>query len=198
VSDDDQTDPLADAFHGLSPFLEADDLAEPEHEAAPPDDVRRAFRRMCTGLAIITAAGPAGPVGFTASSVTTVTLDPPTLSFAISRVGHSWEGMHRTGHVGVHLLGAQDGDLARRFATSGVDRFAPPVRWRPGPFDVPLLDHGSASLVASVWRRLVIGDHDLVLARILRVQVRRAADTERDLGPLAYYDGGYGTFSPVT
>jgi len=183
--------PTADAFHGLSPFLEADEVVDPEAEAASADDVRAAFRRLCTGLAVITAAGPDGPVGFTASSLTTVTLDPPTLSFAISRVGHSWEGMHRSGHVGVHLLGAEDAALARRFATSGVDRFAPPVRWFPGRFDVPMLDHGSASLVASVWRRLVIGDHDLVLARILHVSTRA------DPGPLAYYDGGYGSFTPL-
>jgi flavin reductase (DIM6/NTAB) family NADH-FMN oxidoreductase RutF len=192
MSDEEQDDPMADAFHDLNPFLETDEVGDPQSAAAPPDDVRRAFRRMCTGLAVITAAGPHGPVGFTASSVTTVTLDPPTLSFAISRVGHSWEGMHRTGHVGVHLLGAQDADLARRFATSGVDRFAPPVRWAPGLYDVPMLDHGVASLVASVWRRLVIGDHDLVLARILSVTARPDAD------PLAYYDGRYGTVTALT
>lgn len=192
MSDEERDDPMADAFHDLSPFLEADEVDDPQTAAAPPDDVRRAFRRMCTGLAVITAAGPKGPVGFTASSVTTVTLDPPTLSFAISRVGHSWEGMHRSGHVGVHLLGVEDADLARRFATSGVDRFAPPVRWSQGMFDVPMLDHGVASLVASVWRRLVIGDHDLVLARILSVA------TGPEAGPLAYCDGQYGTVSPLT
>ena len=180
-------------FTWLNPFLEDDEITGSEAPPAEADQVRHAFRRACSSVAVITAAGPDGPVGFTASSLTTVTLDPPTLSFAISRIGSSWEGIRRSGHFGVHLLGADEAALARRFATPDVDRFASPVRWSVGPFGVPLLDHGSAALVASVWRRLVIGDHDLVLARILQAMTR-----VEGASPLAYHDGRYGTFTGIT
>lgn len=57
---------------------------------ASPDLLRSVFRRHAAGVAVVTARGGAGPVGFTATSLTSVSADPPLVSFGISTGSSSW------------------------------------------------------------------------------------------------------------
>ncbi|MGN5377857.1 flavin reductase family protein [Streptomyces lasalocidi] len=60
---------------------------------------------------MITARGAAGPVGFTATSLTSVSADPPLISFGIGTGASSWPAIAETDHVGVHILGEHQGEL---------------------------------------------------------------------------------------
>ncbi|GGL86428.1 flavin-dependent reductase [Streptomyces fumigatiscleroticus] len=153
--------------------------------AAAPDLLRSVFRRHAAGVAVITARGDAGPVGFTATSLTSVSAEPPLLSFGISTGASSWPAVSVTDHVGVHILGEHQQELAATFARSGADRFGAPTVWREGPEGVPVLDGVLAWLVCRVVGRVPAGDHRIVLAEV------RAGDPTGTGRPLLYHQGRF-------
>ncbi|MYV56734.1 flavin reductase family protein, partial [Streptomyces sp. SID3212] len=97
---------------------------------ATPDLFRSVFRRHAAGVAVITArGGGAGgrPVGFTATSLNSVAAEPPLVSFGVATSSSSWPVIAEAEHLGVHILGDHQEELAATFARSGADRFAPPT-----------------------------------------------------------------------
>ncbi|MFI6854349.1 flavin reductase family protein [Streptomyces sp. NPDC050416] len=152
---------------------------------ATPDLLRSVFRRHAAGVAVITARGDTGPVGFTATSLASVSAEPPLLSFGIGTGSSSWPVIATAGHVGVHILGEHQQELAATFARSGADRFAPPTVWRDGPEGVPVLDGVPAWLVGRVVARVPAGDHWIVIAEVVHGD---DAGTGR---PLLYHQGRY-------
>ncbi|WP_432097810.1 flavin reductase family protein [Streptomyces sp. WAC 04229] len=152
---------------------------------ATDDLLRSVFRRHAAGVAVITASGAAGPAGFTATSLTSVSARPPLLSFGIGTGSSSWPAVSAAEYVGVHVLGEHQQELAATFARSGADRFAEPTAWREGPHGVPLLDGVLAWLVGRVVGRVPAGDHRIVLAEVL------TGDPSGAGGPLLYHRGGY-------
>ncbi|MGC9500861.1 flavin reductase family protein [Streptomyces sp. WG7] len=159
------------------------DLAAPR--LATSDLLRSVFRRHAAGVAVITARGDAGPVGFTATSLASVSAEPPLLSFGIGSGSSSWPTVSAAEHVGVHLLGEHQQDLASTFARSGADRFAAPTAWRDGPEGVPVLDGVLAWLVCRVVGRVPAGDHRIVVAEVL------LGDSAGAGRPLLYHQGRY-------
>lgn len=158
-----------------------------DRPTASSEDLRLAFRRHAGAVAVITAAGASGPVGFTASSLASVSVDPPLVSFNIARSSSSWPAVSVASHLGVHVLAEDQRDLAERFAAKGVERFAAPTRWTPGPFRVPLLEDVAARLVVTPHQQVRAGDHILVVARVVH------ADATEGAVPLIHHDGGFHT-----
>lgn len=158
------------------------DLSTPR--LASPDLLRSVFRRHAAGVAVITARG-ADPVGFTATSLTSVSADPPMVSFGIGTGASSWPVVSRAEHVGVHVLGEHQQDLAATFARSGADRFGASTRWSEGPHGVPVLDGVLAWLVCRIVARVPAGDHRVVLAEAV---VGDPAGAGR---PLLYHQGRF-------
>ncbi|GGJ78809.1 flavin oxidoreductase [Pilimelia anulata] len=152
--------------------------------ALDADLFRSLLRRQASTVAVVTTPADPVPVGFTATSFTSVSLRPPIVSFCLSRYSSSWPTVRRAEYVAVHLLAAGQQAVAQRFATSGIDRFADRTAWRPGPHGVPLLDGASAWLLCLVTDRVRAGDHAVVLAEPLRGQ-------HTDRPPLLYHDGRY-------
>ena len=153
--------------------------------AIQPDLFRSLLRRHAAGVVVITAPG-GRPAGFTATSFTSVSLRPPLVSFCLDRGSSSWPAIAVAEHVAVHVLSDGQEEVARTFATSGVDRFAAPTRWRTGPYGVPVLDGALAVLVCRVAQRVHAGDHAIVLAE--PVDGEHLADVS---APLLYHDGRY-------
>jgi flavin reductase (DIM6/NTAB) family NADH-FMN oxidoreductase RutF len=151
---------------------------------------RRLLRHQASTVTVVTAPGTP-PAGFTATSFTSVSLRPPLVSFCLDRASSSWPVVARADHVAVHLLAQRQQDLARTFATSGIDRFAAPTAWRVGPHGVPVLDGTLAWLVCRVVDRVAAGDHVVVLAEPL---LARYGD---DDSPLLYHQGRYACLAPI-
>jgi flavin reductase (DIM6/NTAB) family NADH-FMN oxidoreductase RutF len=149
-----------------------------------PRDFRALFRRQAAAVAVVTAAAEL-PVGFTVTSLTSVSLHPPLVSFCIARVSSSWARMKRARYVAVHLLSDEQEDVARHFATPGIDRFADTRRWRTGPYGVPLLHDVLAWLVCRIVDRTPAGDHEIVLVEPF------AGDYLDDGEPLLRHMGKY-------
>jgi flavin reductase (DIM6/NTAB) family NADH-FMN oxidoreductase RutF len=162
--------------------------ATPDLDAArlaSPDLLRSVFRRHAAGVAVITARDDAGPVGFTATSLASVSAEPPLLSFGIGTGASSWPAVAETDHVAVHILGEHQQDLAATFARSGADRFGAATAWREGPEGVPVLDDVQAWLLCRIVARVPAGDHRLVLAEVV------LGDSTGPGRPLLYHQGRF-------
>ncbi len=156
-----------------------------ETRSAGPDDLRRAFRRHAAGVAVVTARGPLGPVGLTATSLASLSADPPLLTFNVSGTSPTGSLLARAEHVGVHLLTHEQADLAERFARRHEDRFAPPTRWEPGLHGVPILAGVRAWMLAAVEHRFHVAGQVVLVGRVLRTATG-------DVGPpLLYHDGRF-------
>ena len=151
---------------------------------AAPELLRSVFRQHAAGVAVITAAGP-GPVGFTATSLNSVAAEPPLISFGVGTSSSSWPVLAEAEHVGVHILGEHQQELAATFARSGADRFGPSTDWRSGPEGVPLLAGVVAWLVCRVVARVPAGDHRIVIAEVV------AGDPAQEGRPLVYHQGRF-------
>ncbi|CAM5308813.1 flavin reductase family protein [Streptomyces xanthochromogenes] len=154
-------------------------------QTASPELLRSVFRQHAAGVAVITAQRAGRPVGFTATSLNSVAAEPPLLSFGIGTGSSSWPVVAEADHIGVHILGEHQQDLAATFARSGADRFGPDTAWRAGPEGVPVLDGVLAWLVCKVVARIPAGDHRIVLGQAV------LGDPAGAGRPLLYHQGRF-------
>ncbi|MEU3502216.1 flavin reductase family protein [Streptomyces hundungensis] len=154
-------------------------------QAASPELLKSVFRRHAAGVAVITAQQGGRPVGFTATSLNSVAAEPPLVSFGIGTGSSSWPVVAEADHIGVHILGEHQQDLAATFARSGADRFGPATDWSPGPEGVPVIDGVLAWLVCKVVARIPAGDHRIVLGQAV------AGDLTGVGRPLLYHQGRF-------
>ncbi|MEG8035698.1 flavin reductase family protein [Sphingomonas sp. LR61] len=88
---------------------------------------KSAFRGHPAGVAVITAEGPDGPTGLTASSVASVAVDPPVLVFSLSTNSGSAGVVLGAPVFVVHLVDSLSVALARRFASTGSPTADDPI-----------------------------------------------------------------------
>jgi flavin reductase (DIM6/NTAB) family NADH-FMN oxidoreductase RutF len=155
-----------------------------ETDGVGPDLFRAVLRHHAAGVAVITA-GTETPVGFCATSLASVSLEPQLVSFAVALESASWATLESARHVAVHLLTDRQEEIARRFARPREDKFGPGTAWRRGPYGLPVLDDVLAWMVLEPTTRLIAGDHALVVSQV--VEAWHGADR----GPLVYHDGGF-------
>ncbi|MFJ1900150.1 MULTISPECIES: flavin reductase family protein [unclassified Streptomyces] len=150
-----------------------------------PRRFRQAFRRYPAGVVVITADAGHGPIGFTATSLSSLSLDPPLVSFGIGTTTSSWPHIERARTAVVNFLGAEQQGLATTFATSGIDRFAAPTRWQRLPEGEPVLDGVAGWLRLEIEQLVPAGDHRIVIARVVDARL------DEGRGPLLFHDGAY-------
>ena len=156
--------------------------------APTPTSMRDVLGRFCTGIAVITASDGVRPYGFTCQSVTSVSLDPPYVSFCPARTSSSWRAMREIGQLCVNILADDQHHLSAQFAARAADKFDR-VRWRPAFNGAPLLEGAVATIEANIEFEHAAGDHTIVVARVTGLH---ALD---DRLPLLFYRGGYGGFA---
>jgi flavin reductase (DIM6/NTAB) family NADH-FMN oxidoreductase RutF len=157
------------------------------HTSVPVDAplFRQVFRRHAAGVAIVTTDAGRGAAGVTVTSLASISAEPPLLSFSVAATASIWPHLRDARTAVVHLLGAGHSALAQTFATSGVDRFATPTRWRRLPTGEPLLDDAAAWLRIAIEHRHPAGGAHVVIGRI------EEAGLAGPGGPLLYHDGSY-------
>jgi len=136
----------------------------------PPSDVkalRSALGAFATGVTIVTArAGDGEPVGFTANSFTSVSLEPPLLLVCLAHTAASYEIFCAVESFAVNVLEAGQEDTAKRFATRGADKFGQ-TAWTAGAQGAPLIDGSLARFDCAMHERLTAGDHDILMGRVI-------------------------------
>jgi 3-hydroxy-9,10-secoandrosta-1,3,5(10)-triene-9,17-dione monooxygenase reductase component len=163
-------------------------LAAPTPAAPAPEarSFRDALGRLATGVAFVTATPDGEPAGLIVNSLTSVSLEPPLISFCPSRSSLTWSRMRRAGRFGVNILGRHHEPFAKRATPADADRFANP-NWKPGPRGVPLLNNALATLECEIVAEHAAGDHWIVVGRVDDVHTSPLKD------PLIFFAGTFGT-----
>lgn len=147
------------------------------------------FRRHAAGVAIITANFNGAPVGFTATSVASLSAKPPRFTFNMARTSSSWPAVANTTYIGVHMLGLENQALADRFARTS-NRFEGD-HWTLGPHEVPILNDVAGWLIGKVQMRLSFENNAVVVVEVVEGEVGA------DGAPLLYHSGAYGQPAPL-
>ena len=151
-------------------------------------DFRNAMRQLTGGVSVITAGKGRDISGMTVTSVSSLSVDPPSLIVSLNRESSSWPLVKRYGFFGVNILTSDQVDIAERFTgkggLKGADRFAG-APWTTRASGVPLLADALAAIDCEVEDVVERHSHAIVIGRVLDVAVsaRTAA--------LAYWQGRY-------
>ncbi|HEV2157991.1 flavin reductase family protein [Bradyrhizobium sp.] len=154
----------------------------------PAADFRGAMRHLTGGVSVITAGRGKDITGMTVTSVSSLSVDPPTLIVSINRDASSFPLIKRYGAFGVNMLAADQLDVAERFAgkggLKGADRFAG-SQWVTEVSGVPLLVGALSAVDCEVEEIVERHSHGIVIGRVraVRNSTRNAA--------LAYWHGQY-------
>ncbi len=148
---------------------------------------REAMRHLAGGVAIITAGRDDGRAGMTATAVTALSAEPPTLLVCINRSASLRPALDRSGHFAVNLLGDRHQGLADRFAgrhgVAGHERFAR-GRWSTLATGAPVLADALAAFDCAIDEIIERRTHAIVIGRVEAVRVKAAP-------ALVYWRGGY-------
>jgi flavin reductase (DIM6/NTAB) family NADH-FMN oxidoreductase RutF len=152
------------------------------------EDFRGAMRHLAGGVSVITAGRGKDITGMTVTSVSSLSVDPPTLIVSINRESSSWPLLKRYGFFGVNILTSDQIDIAERFTgksgLKGADRFAG-ARWITRASGVPLLEGALAAIDCEVEHIVERHSHAIVIGRVLDMQ------SSSRTAALAYWQGQY-------
>lgn len=147
---------------------------------------RRVLGHLASGVALVTARRPTGEVcGLTATSVCSVSLEPPLVLAAIDRSANTHLGIEATGSYAVNLLGREQEPLAVRFARKDPGKFRD-LELTESVTGAPLVVGALAHLDCTVVREVPAGDHTLYIGRVEAADVRPGAGR-----PLIHHRGSY-------
>lgn len=154
--------------------------------APTPVDLRAAMQHHAASVAVVTTSGEELS-GFTASSVVSLSLDPPLIAFSVALRAQAWKAWRRAVVGTVHLLHEGQADVSAFFADSRRDRFDGTVPWHWSEEAGPVLDEALVWLTVSPRQRFLTGDHATVVCLVTCVQNGAARR------PLVLHAGSYTT-----
>jgi flavin reductase (DIM6/NTAB) family NADH-FMN oxidoreductase RutF len=151
-----------------------------------PARFRAVMGHFATGVAVVTATGPEGPVGMTANAVCSVSLDPLLLLVCFANGSRTLRVVRETERFGVNVLEARQEALARRFASSQLpeaEKFADvPHAVHDG---IPVLENSLAWVGCELTELVPAGDHTIGIGAV------HAAETGSGTEPLIWFRGEY-------
>lgn len=148
--------------------------------------LRDAFGAFMTGVTVVTTHDSEGqPIGFTANSFSSVSLDPPLLLVSIDKRSANFEHFTRCQHFGINILAEQQKETSNIFAQKVADRFAL-IDWHTARSGVPLIDNSSAWFDCALHQVVDAGDHAILIGNVTQF------DSSGTAG-LGYYRGAYFT-----
>ncbi len=147
-------------------------------------DLRRAFASFATGVTVVTTRMPSlEPVGFTANSFSSVSLEPPLLLVCVANGMRSYSVFETARNFAVNILAEDQQETSRTFASRGADKFGA-VAWRAGVTGSPLLDGVVAWFDCRVHQVVPAGDHSILIGQIEDYAYH-------DRSPLGFCGGAY-------
>jgi flavin reductase (DIM6/NTAB) family NADH-FMN oxidoreductase RutF/DNA-binding GntR family transcriptional regulator len=161
----------------------------PDAAGRPAVDART-FRHvvghLASGVTLVTTRTAHGDFGMTASSVTSLSMDPPMMLACLNSASPTSAAVSQAGRYAVNVLGEAHGHLAQQFATPRADKFAG-VRILEGTLGLPLLADSLARIECQVVEEVQAATHTIFLGRVVDAHAEEG-------NPLTYFRGGFGRF----
>jgi flavin reductase (DIM6/NTAB) family NADH-FMN oxidoreductase RutF len=122
------------------------------------------------GVSVLSVDHEGDSMGVTLSSLVSLSLEPPLVGVSVGKQASCYELLRRAGAFAVSLLGAEQEELARRFAAGRP----PIVHWdgvavRPGKV-APLVEGGVGWIEARTIGEHDVGDHTFFVGEVLTVE----------------------------
>lgn len=162
-----------------------------------PDQFKAAFRNHPGGVAVITADAGDGPVGLTATSVISASVEPNILAFSVSELSSSTPTIRLASTVVVHLLAAEQVDIAKLCATSGMDRFADNSLWSRLETGEPYFPAAQAWIRGRIVNSMTAGGSAILAVEALEASPRLSVDAEHGK-PLVYHNRSWHALSEAS
>lgn len=180
-------DPVEAANAAILGFLErqAPREAVVYQAGSDPRTLRDALGCFATGVTVVTTRDADGqPVGLTANSFSSVSLDPPLILFCLARSSTNLERFRQAQHFAINVLHIGQQPMSGAFARSAADRFQD-VAWEAWDTGAPILSGSLASFECATHQVIEAGDHLVFIGRVLRARFEPRRD------PLLYFRGKY-------
>ncbi|WP_166417479.1 flavin reductase [Cochlodiniinecator piscidefendens] len=131
-----------------------------------PRLLRNAFGAFMTGVTVVTTHDQDGnPLGFTANSFTSVSLEPPLVLVCLANSSRNYDAFSNASGFAVNILSEDQKDVSNTFARPVEDRFAA-VNWKNGPQGSPVFEGVSAWFDCSMFNRVEAGDHLILIGQV--------------------------------
>ncbi len=145
---------------------------------------------FATGVTIVAGIESGEPLGFTAQSFHSLSMDPPLILVCPSKTVTSWPGIRASGKFCVNILNRDQEAVCMTFASKTPNKFDG-VSWQAAPgTGSPMLDGAVAWIDCELEAEHDGGDHVMVVGRV------REMGVDHEGRPLVFYRGGYGRFEP--
>lgn len=149
-----------------------------------PARLRSVFGVFPTGVTTVAALADGEPVGLTANSFTSVSLDPALVSICIARGSRTWPRLSQLARLGISILSGRQEHIGRQLAMRRERRFDG-LDWRVTDSGAVLLEGASGWIEASIDQQIEAGDHLIVVLAV------HDLDADHDLRPLVFHGGAY-------
>ncbi len=153
-------------------------------------EFRDALSAFATGVTIVTAVDATDkPVGMTASSFNSVSMDPPLILWSVTKSSHGADAFKQAANFSVHILASDQMELSNQFAKTGSDKFSG-TGFTLNTEGVPVLPQCVCRFDCSAWACYEGGDHWIIVGLV-------EALYRDNHEPLIFSRGSYATASPL-
>lgn len=144
------------------------------------------MRRLASAVGVVVGQGPDGPVGMAATSITSLTMDPPAILLCVNRASGLHACLAAGAPLSISILSRDQREVSAAFGGSMPrdQRFRVGL-WQMDANGLPTLDGAQANLACRIEQLLPYGTHSIVIARVGTVGLSGA------VAPLIYQDGAY-------
>ncbi|MDX6371069.1 MAG: hypothetical protein QOD98_57 [Nocardioidaceae bacterium] len=153
-----------------------------------PTQLRQAFGVFPSGVVAVAADVEGKRTGLAASSFTSVSLDPPLVSFSVANSSKTWPDLRRAVHLGLTVLADHHSEVCRRLAGPVEHRFDD-VQVTASEDGAVTLDEGLARFDCTIYQEVEAGDHTIVI-----LQLHAVDHTDTSL-PLVFHRSAFGRLS---
>ena len=135
-------------------------------DVTDPRALRDAFGTFMTGVTVVTSHDTTGtPLGFTANSFSSVSLDPPLVLVCLANSSSNYDALTQAGGFAVNILSEDQKDISNTFARPSQNRFAG-LDWQAGPQGSPILQGVSAWFDCTMHKTVEAGDHIILIGKV--------------------------------
>jgi 3-hydroxy-9,10-secoandrosta-1,3,5(10)-triene-9,17-dione monooxygenase reductase component len=155
-----------------------------------PGRFREVLGGYPTGVCVITSVDAESRYAMVVGTFTSISLEPPLVGFFPDKSSTSWPKIERTGRYCVNVLGKDQLDHCKHFASKLEDKFEGRSHGL-SPGGLPLLDNAVAWIECDIAQVIEIGDHLLVVGAVSALHRRDEGD------PLLFFSGSYHGLQPL-